>query len=184
LPQQTCLANVRLPPIQVNPLSGPNQSSQPGLNCHARHEKSGALPIEIMSEWITFIVDEFDIQGWVLAQTGMDQLMIISVVALASFAVVWVANSLVGLLSGERPRDDARHWSDIFLRFFAILKLGFVGRILAYAGFQGWARRIVIYVGLFCLMLFLFRGGHANRQNSDRTYTTTINGTTVSVTQH
>src|SRR5260370_40276136 len=100
----------------------------------------------------------------------MYSLVVLGVFAVAAFLVAWVANGLVGLLSGERPRDTGRLWLDIFLRFFAILELGFIGRMLSYVGFQGWARKLVLFVGLLCFLLFLLRAGR-HTQADDHAYT-------------
>ena len=77
--------------------------------------------------------------------------------AVAAFLVAWVVNGLVGLLSGERPRDTGRLWLDIFLRLFGVLELGFIGRILNYVGLGGLLRKVLLFIGLLCLLLFLVR---------------------------
>ena len=87
-------------------------------------------------------------------------LIILAVFALAAFLVAWVANGLVGLLSGEKPGDTGRLWVDVFLRMFAILELGFIGRILSHVGLNGWPRKVVLFIGLLGLLLFLLRAGH------------------------
>jgi hypothetical protein len=93
----------------------------------------------------------------------MDKLLIIGVFAAAALLVAWIANGLVGLLMGEKPGDTGSIWLDVFLRFFAILELGFVGRLLGYVGLNGWPRRIVLLIGLFSLLWFLFRPHHHPR---------------------
>ncbi len=100
----------------------------------------------------------------------MDNLLILGVFAVGAFLVAWVANGLVGLLSGERPRDTGRLWLDIFFRFFAILELGFIGRMLSYVGFQGWPRKLVLFIGLLCVLLFLLRACH-HTHTDDHIYT-------------
>ncbi len=40
----------------------------------------------------------------------METLGVILTVCLASFFCIWLANQLVGLLSGEHPRDTERLW--------------------------------------------------------------------------
>ena len=62
----------------------------------------------------------------------MYDLLMLVAFALAAFLVAWVVNGFVGMLSGERPRDTGRLWADIFLRLFAILELGLIGRVLNY----------------------------------------------------
>jgi len=100
----------------------------------------------------------------------MYNLVILGIFAVGAFLVAWVVNGLVGLLSGERPRDTGRLWLDIFLRFFAILELGFVGRMLSYVGFQGWPRKLVLFLGLICLLLFFLRSGHHSQPDHVYTY--------------
>jgi hypothetical protein len=99
----------------------------------------------------------------------MYSVIMLAVFAVAAFLVAWVVNGLVGLLSGERPRDTGRLWLDIFLRFFAILELGFIGRMLSYLGFQGWPRKVVLFIGLLCILLFLLKACH--HSHSDNVYT-------------
>ena len=90
--------------------------------------------------------------------------------AVGAFLVAWTTNGLVGLLSGERPRDTGRLWLDIFLRFFAILELGFIGRLLGYVGLQGGARKLVLFIGLLCVFIFLLKAGR-HAPTDDHTYT-------------
>ena len=84
----------------------------------------------------------------------------IAMFAVAAFLVAWVVNGLVGLLSGEWPGDTGRLWLDTFLGMFGILELGWIGRILNYVGLRGLPRKLVLFVGLLCLLLFLARGCH------------------------
>ena len=90
----------------------------------------------------------------------------------AAFLVAWIVNSLVGLLSGERPRDTGSLWFDIFFRFFVILELGFIGRLLSYLGLTGWPRKAIIFIGMVCVLLFLVRACHDSRKDSryERSY--------------
>jgi hypothetical protein len=90
--------------------------------------------------------------------------------AVAAFLVVWVANGLVGLLSGERPGDTGRLWLDTFLRIFAVLELGWIGRILNYAGLGGLPRKVVLFVGLLCVLLFLSKSCHHEQRDFIRSY--------------
>jgi hypothetical protein len=87
----------------------------------------------------------------------------------AAFLVAWVANALVGLLSGERPRDTASLWFDIFFRFFVILELGWIGRVLSYMGITGWPRKAILFIGLICVLLFL--AGECHRRPDPYTHT-------------
>jgi len=96
-------------------------------------------------------------------------LALLAAFAVAAFLVAWVVNGLVGLLSGERPRDTGSLWLDIFLRIFMVLELGVIGRVLNYCGFSGWPRKLVFFVGLLCVLLFLARACHDS--HPDHTYT-------------
>jgi hypothetical protein len=95
----------------------------------------------------------------------MNSFIMLAAFGVAAFLVAWIVNSLVGLLSGERPRDTASLWFDIFFRFFSILELGLVGRLLSYLGLTGWPRKAVFFIGTDCLLLFLVRACH-NTQES------------------
>jgi hypothetical protein len=90
--------------------------------------------------------------------------------AVAALLVAWVVNGLVGLLSGERPRDTGSLWRDIFLRIFAVLELGWVGRILNNVGLQGLPRKVVLFIGLLCVLLFLVRACHHDHARHGRSY--------------
>jgi len=87
-------------------------------------------------------------------------LAFIAAFGLAAFLVAWVVNSLVGMMSGENPRDTGRLGAEIFLRLFAILELGVIGRVLNYLGLTGWPRKLVLFVGLLCALVFLVRACH------------------------
>jgi len=100
----------------------------------------------------------------------MQSFLIIAVCGVGAFLVAWVANGVVGLLSGERPRDTGRLWFDIFLRFFAILELGFVGRMLSYVGFQGRSRKFVLFIGLLCILVFCLRACDHRQAHDFRAY--------------
>jgi len=101
----------------------------------------------------------------------MYSFIMLAMFAVAAFLVAWVVNGLVGLLSGERPRDTGSLWLDIFLRLFAVLELGFIGRILNYVGLDGLPRKVVLFVGLLCVLLFLVRACHHERDEHSQTYT-------------
>jgi hypothetical protein len=81
----------------------------------------------------------------------------LAALGVAAFLVAWITNVLVGLLSGENPRDTGRLWADIFLRLSTGLELGFIGRLLNYFGLPGWRRKLVLFLGLLCVLLFLAR---------------------------
>jgi len=80
----------------------------------------------------------------------MYNLAFFSAFAVAALLVAWVVNGLVGLMSGERPRDTGRLWADVFLRIFMILELGVIERVLNYLGVSGGPRKLVFFIGLFC----------------------------------
>lgn len=94
----------------------------------------------------------------------------LAIFAVAAFFVVWLANGLVGLFSGERPRDTGRLWLDVFLRFFAVLDLGIIGRILSCVGLDGLPRKIVLFIGLLCVLVFLVRACHHDRDDQIQSY--------------
>lgn len=96
------------------------------------------------------------------------RILVITVVALL---VAWLVNGLVGLLSGERPRDTNRLGMEVFLRLFAVLELGIIGRILNYIGLDGLPRKIVLLVGLLGVLLFLLRTFH--HEHTDATHSGT-----------
>src|SRR4051812_17003544 len=103
--------------------------------------------------------------------------------AVAAFLVAWTVNALVGLMMGERPRDTGSLWFDIFLRFFAVLELGAIGRALSYLGFTGWSRKAVLFIGAVCVLLFLIRAYSGARRHDPylHTYTYT-NGQLYEIT--
>ena len=92
--------------------------------------------------------------------------------AVAAFLIAWVVNGIVGILMGERPRDTGQLWLDAFLRIFAVLELGFIGRILNYVGLNGLPRKIVLFVGLLCVLFFLGKAFHRHEHRDPlmRTY--------------
>lgn len=98
----------------------------------------------------------------------MSTFAILALVALAAFLAAWVTNCLVGLLSGERPGDTGRLWLDMFLRIFAGLELGWIGRILNYVGLRGWPRKLALFIGLLSVLLFLVRACHHDHNNDSR----------------
>jgi hypothetical protein len=87
----------------------------------------------------------------------MSSFIMLAAFAVAAFLVAWIVNALVGLLMGEKPRDTASLWFDIFFRFFAALELGVIGRFLSYLGLTGAARKAIFFVGTVCVLLFLVR---------------------------
>jgi hypothetical protein len=99
----------------------------------------------------------------------MDRLIMPAMFVVAAFLVAWIVNGLVGLLSGERPRDTGSLWLDVFLRLFAVLELGVIGRILSYIGLDGLPRKLVLFVGLLCVLLFLARSCH--HEHTEQIYT-------------
>jgi hypothetical protein len=102
----------------------------------------------------------------------MSSFVMLAAFGVAAFLVAWIVNSLVGLLSGERPRDTASLWFDVFFRLFAILELGFIGRILNYAGLTGWPRKAIFFIGTLCVLVFLVRACHdaSGGNQFERTY--------------
>src|SRR2546427_4407247 len=101
---------------------------------------------------------------------SVSSFVMLAAFGVAAFLVAWVVNALVGLLSGERPRDTASLWFDIFFRFFAILELGLIGRVLSYLGLTGWPRKAVFFIGMVCVLLFLVRACHETHDTHTYTY--------------
>ncbi len=99
----------------------------------------------------------------------MFDLAFLAALAVAAFLVAWLVNGLVSLFSGERRRDTASLWADVFLRLFMVLELGLIGRVLNYCGLTGWPRKLVFFLGLLCVLLFLARACHDS--HADHTYT-------------
>ena len=103
----------------------------------------------------------------------MNSFIMLAAFGVAALLVAWVVNALVGLLSGDRPRDTGSLWFDIFFRFFAILELGLVGRALSYLGLTGWPRKAMVFVGMLCILLLLVRAchdAHSRDTRYDRAY--------------
>jgi predicted branched-subunit amino acid permease len=95
-------------------------------------------------------------------------LAFIAAFGLAAFLVAWVVNGLVGMMSGENPRDTGRLGLEVFLRLFAILELGVIGRMLSYVGLVGRPRKVVLFVGLLCVLAFLVRACHDSHSRDTR----------------
>ena len=113
----------------------------------------------------------------------MHSLIILGVFAVAAFLVAWVVNGLVGLLSSEKPEDTGSLWLDIFLRFFAVLELGVIGRMLNYVGLDGAPRKVIFLIGLVCVLLFLVRACHHREYNKQmQTYHVIVTNDHVMVT--
>src|SRR5262249_42892530 len=90
----------------------------------------------------------------------MYDLAFLAAFLLASFLVAWIVNGLMGLLMGKRPQDTASLWADVFMRLFMVLELGLIGRVLSYCGLSGGPRKLVFFLGLLCVLLFLMRACH------------------------
>ena len=90
----------------------------------------------------------------------MESFFTFALIAITALLIAWIANAVVGWLSGERPRDTGRLGLDTFFRIFAIRELGFVGQLLSAFGWDKLPGRIVLFVGLACVGLFLLRHCH------------------------
>jgi hypothetical protein len=80
------------------------------------------------------------------------------------------------MMSGEKPGDTGRLWVEVFLRLFGVLELGVIGRVLNHIGIRGGIRKLVLFVGLLCVFLFVARACHDARPNRlvvERIYGTT-----------
>lgn len=100
----------------------------------------------------------------------MYTLIMVAMFAVIAFLAAWVVNSLIGLLSGERPGDTGRVWWEIFLKLFSLLELGFIGRILNSVGFDGLLRKRVLFIGLLCALFFLVKACHQTDNENVHTY--------------
>ena len=94
-------------------------------------------------------------------------LAFVAAIGLGAFLVAWIVNALVGIMSGENPRDTGRLGFEIFLRLFAVLELGIVGRVLNYLGLSGWSRKLTLSVGLLCVLAFLFKACQHTQARDD-----------------
>lgn len=114
----------------------------------------------------------------------MSHFVVVAALALATFLVAWIANALVGLLMGEKPRDTVGVWFDTFFGMFALLELGFIGRMLTNFGLTGWPRKAVLFIGLVCVFVFLARAcshdTHKSDTNSYPMQTQTVKGAVTS----
>ena len=72
----------------------------------------------------------------------------------------WLVNTLIGIMSGEHPKDTGRVWSDIIMRIFGALEFGLVGRILGYLATTGWPLRVLYGLGAVGILAFFIRGCH------------------------
>jgi hypothetical protein len=88
----------------------------------------------------------------------MSTFAIFVLLCVAALVVAWVVNALVGILSGEHPKDTGRLWSDIVLRVFAAMKFGFLGRFVGYMASTGWRLRVLYALGVLGIVAFLIRG--------------------------
>jgi hypothetical protein len=87
----------------------------------------------------------------------MNNLVMLTACVLAAFLVAWVVNALVGLLSGEKPGDTGRLWLDVFSRIVPLLELGIIGWVLNHLGLKGWRRKLVLFIGVLCILSLLVR---------------------------
>ena len=77
---------------------------------------------------------------------------------MAGFAllIAWGVNALVGLMSGENPRDTGRQFSDIFFRILGMMRLGWMGRVLNNFD-HPWIRWIVYCAGGLLILSAIIR---------------------------
>jgi hypothetical protein len=95
-------------------------------------------------------------------------LAFIAAFGLAAFLVAWAVNGLVAMMGGENPRDTGKVGAEVFLRLFAVLELGVIGRVLNYVGIAGWPRKLLLFVGLLCVLAFLVRAFHDSHSHATR----------------
>ena len=87
----------------------------------------------------------------------MFKLALVGVFAILAFLIAWIVNGIIGILSGERPQDTGSLWIDVFCKLLAVFELGFLGRLLNNFGFQGIPRKLILLLGLLCLLAILLR---------------------------
>ncbi|MBL9168946.1 MAG: hypothetical protein JNN07_14495 [Verrucomicrobiales bacterium] len=73
----------------------------------------------------------------------MSTLVMVGIIAVISVIVAWGVNSLIGLMSGDRPDDVAGDATDIFSRIIIGLEFGLIARLLDEVTGTPWVRRIV-----------------------------------------
>ncbi|HXI50510.1 MAG TPA: hypothetical protein VNH84_03380 [Candidatus Saccharimonadales bacterium] len=67
-------------------------------------------------------------------------LIFILVACFLAFAAAWTVNALIGVMSGEHPKDTGRQFVDTLLRLFGIAELGVVGFVLDHFRQHRWIR--------------------------------------------
>ena len=87
----------------------------------------------------------------------MSDIAFIGLFAIAAFLIAWIVNGVVGMLMGEKPQDTTSLWRDVFLRFITIEELGALGRLLNYCGSTTRTSKIVFFIGLLCVLMFLVK---------------------------
>jgi hypothetical protein len=98
----------------------------------------------------------------ILYYRHMSRLAIFGLICGFALLAAWLVNALVGILSGEHPKDTGRVWSDIIMRIFATMEFGLIGRILGYLATAGWPLRVLYGLGTVGILRFFIRGCHAS----------------------
>jgi hypothetical protein len=94
--------------------------------------------------------------------------------ALAALVVAWGVSALVSVLSGEKKQATTSLWAEILSRVFLVSELGLIGRALNYFGLTGWARKLVVFLGILCILLFFVSSCHKH-ENADSVYLSVTN---------
>ena len=97
-------------------------------------------------------------------------LLTLAIIGVVAFVVAWIANGLVGMLSGEKPRDTGSLWVDTVLRFFTVLELGLIGHLLNRIGFNTLPRKALLLVGTLCVLLFLIGDCRSDKNSRIQSY--------------
>ena len=108
--------------------------------------RSSDAPFKLQRAWRRLLAFHF---------RRVDPLLFIALVAGFALLGAWIVNAVVGMMSGEKPGDTGRQWADMFFRILGVGRIGVLGRILSYAGTEGWPRRILWAAGVISLLALL-----------------------------
>lgn len=87
-------------------------------------------------------------------------MLFLSTLVLAALLIAWLANTLVEMLSGEKPQSTVSLWAEIISSLLIVSEFGTIGRILNRFGLTGLRRKAVLFLGLLCVLLFLLKSNH------------------------
>jgi hypothetical protein len=87
-------------------------------------------------------------------------MLFLSTLVLAALLIAWLVNTLIEMLSGEKPQSTVSLWGEIVSRLLIVSEFGLIGRILNHVGLTGLPRKAVLFVGLLCILLFFLKSNH------------------------